>query len=172
MEIIQAITRCINAKWNENTEGVFVFEITECKSCLFFHILLLLLSQSLNIPLDLIFVSFVSSLILLSSFQFDLILYTIPLDTLLTFDVNLLKFFFQFTSNFFSSILLIFQILMRIYWNSKNERSYSPFANSSTDSNRPWSTLFFDESQSKGAANPWSTLRLLLLRKDKLRLEW
>lgn len=37
MEIIQAITRCINAKWNENTEGVFVFGITECKSCLFFH---------------------------------------------------------------------------------------------------------------------------------------
>lgn len=174
MEIIQAITRCINAKWNENTEGVFVFEITECKSCLFFHILLLLLSQSLNIPLDLIFVSLVSSLILLSSFQFDLSLYTIPLDTLLTFDVNLLKFFFNLLQIFFNftSILLIFQIFMRIYWNSKNERSYSPFANSSTDSNRPWSTLFFDESQSKGAANPWSTLRLLLLRKDKLRLEW
>lgn len=173
MEIIQAITRCINAKWNENTEGVFVFEITECKSCLFFHILLLLLSQSLNIPLDLIFVSFVSSLILLSSFQFDLIEFIY--DTIGYFvDIwcQFTQVFFQFTSNFFSPILLIFQIFMRIYWNSKNERSYSPFANSSTDSNRPWSTLFFDESQSKGAANPWSTLRLLLLRKDKLRLEW
>lgn len=169
MEIIQAITRCINAKWNENTEGVFVFEITECKSCLFFHILLLLLSQSLNIPLDLIFVSFVSSLILLSSFQFDLIEFIY--DTI-GYLMSIYSSFFSIYFKFFSPILLIFQIFMRIYWNSKNERSYSPFANSSTDSNRPWSTLFFDESQSKGAANPWSTLRLLLLRKDKLRLEW
>lgn len=169
MEIIQAITRCINAKWNENTEGVFVFEITECKSCLFFHILLLLLSQSLNIPLDLIFVSLVSSLILLSSFQFDLIEFIY--DTI-GYLMSIYSSFFSIYFKFFSPILLIFQIFMRIYWNSKNERSYSPFANSSTDSNRPWSTLFFDESQSKGAANPWSTLRLLLLRKDKLRLEW
>lgn len=169
MEIIQAITRCINAKWNENTEGVFVFEITECKSCLFFHILLLLLSQSLNIPLDLIFISFVSSLILLSSFQFDLIEFIY--DTI-GYLMSIYSSFFSIYFKFFSPILLIFQIFMRIYWNSKNERSYSPFANSSTDSNRPWSTLFFDESQSKGAANPWSTLRLLLLRKDKLRLEW
>lgn len=118
MEIIQAITRCINAKWNENTEGVFVFEITECKSCLFFHILLLLLSQSLNIPLDLIFVSFVSSLILLSSFQFDLIEFIY--DTIGYFvDIwcQFTQVFFQFTSNFFSPILLIFQIFMRIYWN-------------------------------------------------------
>lgn len=169
MEIIQAITRCINAKWNENTEGVFVFEITECKSCLFFHILLLLLSQSLNIPLDLIFVSFVSSLILLSSFQFDLILYTILCWHLMSIYSSFFSIYFKFFFSYSFNFPDIYAYLLEF---SENERSYSPFANSSTDSNRPWSTLFFDESQSKGAANPWSTLRLLLLRKDKLKLEW